>query len=93
MCSVTSGQSYKHFTIVNYDSRLENTPYYDPRVVIYDRKMFIRLATDVKIKKSSNFPEFARKEQITTFLVKHYVLKAQKGTKYLGNFCATICHQ
>ena len=24
---------------------LENTPYYDPRVVIYERKMFIRLAT------------------------------------------------
>ena len=40
-------QSYKHFTLVNYDSRVapENTPYYDPRVVIYERKMFIRLAT------------------------------------------------
>ena len=24
---------------------LENCPYYDPRVVIYDRKMFMRLAT------------------------------------------------
>ena len=23
----------------------ENTPYYDPRVVIYERKMFIRLTT------------------------------------------------
>ena len=44
--SDTCGQSYKHFTLVNYDSRLENTPYYDPRVVIYERKMFIRLATD-----------------------------------------------
>ena len=45
----TCDQSYKHFTIENYDSRgrtwLENTPYYNPRVVIYERKMFIRLAT------------------------------------------------
>ena len=53
--SKTCGQSYKHFMLVNYDSRLENTPYYDPRlentpyydprVVIYERKCFIRLAT------------------------------------------------
>ena len=41
------GQSYEHFTIVNYDSRVENTPYYDSRVVNYDHKLFIRLATDV----------------------------------------------
>ena len=37
----------KHFTIIIYDSRvvwLENCPYYDSRVVIYARKMFIRLA-------------------------------------------------
>ena len=33
-CSIC-GQSYKHFTLVNYDSR----------VVIYERKMFIILAT------------------------------------------------
>ena len=26
---------------------MENTPYYDPRVVIFKRKMFIRLATEV----------------------------------------------
>ena len=31
----TSGQSYKHFTIVNYNSR----------VAIYERRGFIRLAT------------------------------------------------
>ena len=39
----------KHFTIVIYDSRvarLENAPNYDSRIVIYTRKMFIRLATD-----------------------------------------------
>ena len=38
-----------HFTVVIYDSRvvcLENCHYYAPRVVIYARKMFIRLATD-----------------------------------------------
>ena len=29
--------------------RLENTPYYDTRVVIYERKCFIRLATGVVI--------------------------------------------
>ena len=28
---------------------LENTPYYNPRVVIYERKMFIRLATEIRI--------------------------------------------
>ena len=36
----------KHFMIVIYDSRdiwLENCPYYNSRVVIYARKMFIRL--------------------------------------------------
>ena len=38
----------KHFTIVIYDSRviwLGNCPCYDSRVVNYNRKMFIRLAT------------------------------------------------
>ena len=34
------GQSYKHFTIVIYD----------PRVVIYERKLLIRLATGEPIK-------------------------------------------
>ena len=44
-----SGQSYKASTIINYDSRVvpdwKIPPYYDPRVVIYERKMFIILAT------------------------------------------------
>ena len=41
-----------HFTIVIYDSRvvwLGNCPYYDSRVSNYDRKMFIRLATEQAI--------------------------------------------
>ena len=42
---VNSGQSYKTFTIVNYDSRI-NTPYYEPRVVIYKCECFIRLAKE-----------------------------------------------
>ena len=38
----------KKFTLVNYDSRvshtwLENTPYYDPRVVNYERRMFNKI--------------------------------------------------
>ena len=45
-----SGQSYKHFMLVNYDSMVRNMVYfpvrYDSRVVIYKRKMFIRLATE-----------------------------------------------
>ena len=46
----TSGQSYKHFTIVNYDSRvitwgIFKSGRYDSRVVHYDRRGFIRLAT------------------------------------------------
>ena len=42
-----SGQSYKHFTLVNYDSKVvaDWKTYYNPRVVIYEHKMFIRLAT------------------------------------------------
>ena len=44
-----SGQSYKHFTLVNYDSKVvaDWKTYYDPRVVIYEHKMFIRLATEL----------------------------------------------
>ena len=50
-CSHGPRQSIKHFTIVIYNSRvvwLGNCPYYDSRVVNYDRKMFIRLATELK---------------------------------------------
>ena len=39
----------KHFTIIIYATRvvwLENCPYYNTRVAIYARKMFIRLATE-----------------------------------------------
>ena len=46
---MSCGQSYKQFKLVNYDSRvvpdLKTPPYYDARVVNYDRKMFIRLST------------------------------------------------
>ena len=38
-CEITCGQSYKASTIVNYDSR----------VVIYDRRGFIRLATELNL--------------------------------------------
>ena len=44
-----SSQTYKSSMIVIYDSRVVpdlNTPYYDSRLVNYERKMFIRLATD-----------------------------------------------
>ena len=48
----TSGQSYNGSTIVNNDSRkrrtwLENCPYYESRLIIYNRKLFIGLATEV----------------------------------------------
>ena len=42
------GQSYKHFTLVNYNSRVviwQFSSQYDSRVVIYERKIFIRLST------------------------------------------------
>ena len=42
------GQSYKHFTIVNYDSRVNMGFFqvrYESRVVHYDLRGFIRLAT------------------------------------------------
>ena len=41
----SSGQSYNNSTIVNYDSRRENCPYYNSRLVNYDGKLFIRLGT------------------------------------------------
>ena len=44
----TSGQSYKHFMLVNYDSRVVIWGIFQSGmtlVVIYERKMFIRLAT------------------------------------------------
>ena len=45
----TSGQSYKNSTLVNYDSRVVITSKLliltTPRVVIYERRGFIRLAT------------------------------------------------
>ena len=51
--SVTSGQSYKASTLVIYDSRVVRMSYllvnYDSRVVIYERKMFIRLAIDFEM--------------------------------------------
>ena len=44
------GQSYKQFTLVIYDSTVVNMGYfpvrYDSRVVNYDHRGFIRLATD-----------------------------------------------
>ena len=52
---VISGQSYKGSTIVNYDSRvvpdlkIPHIP--DSRVVNYDRKMFIKLATECFFKR------------------------------------------
>ena len=50
---LSCGQSYKHFTLVNYDSRvvpdLKLPPYYNPRVIIYERKMFLRLATGQRL--------------------------------------------
>ena len=44
---MSCGQSYEHFTLVNYDSRVVIwVPVkYNSRVVIYDSKMFTRLAT------------------------------------------------
>ena len=49
----TGGQSFKPPTIVIYDSRvipdLKLPPYYDPRVTIYDRRAFIRLATVIML--------------------------------------------
>ena len=48
-----SGQSYKHFTLVNYDSMVVIWGIfpvrYDSRVVIYELKMFIRLATGTQL--------------------------------------------
>ena len=52
--STYSGQSYKHFMLVNYDSR----------VVIYAHRGFIRLATDLRYRSflSLNWwPYFSRR--------------------------------
>ena len=44
----TRGKSYKHFTLVNYDSRVV-PDWKIPHIttLIHERKMFIRLATEV----------------------------------------------
>ena len=52
--SEASVNPIKHFTLVNYDSRV-NCLYYNSRVVFYDRKMFIRLARDYKVVRSIEF--------------------------------------
>ena len=43
-----SGQSYKPFVTINYDDRKigQFSSQCDSRVVIYNRKLFIRLVTD-----------------------------------------------
>ena len=49
----------KHFTIAIYDSRvvwLGHCPCYDSRVVIYERTLFIRLATEIKLSWIINRP-------------------------------------
>ena len=46
----------KHSSIVIYDSRVilkRKLPYYDSRVIIYARKMFIRLTTGVERSRST----------------------------------------
>ena len=40
---------------------------YDSRVVNYDRRDFIRLATDAEIKSCPNFPKVAEKVDIVVF--------------------------
>ena len=62
---------------------------YDSRVVNYDRRGFIRLATDVRNKKKPflckrNWPKLAT-------LKSDIFLKAQKVIKYLCLFCKKIC--
>ena len=49
----TSGQSYKQFTLVNYDSRVV-PDLKKPHIVIYDRRGFVRLTTE-----QGNEPNFA----------------------------------
>ena len=44
---MSSGQSYKGSTIVNNDSRVENSAYYNSWLLNYECKLFIRLATDI----------------------------------------------
>ena len=66
--SVTSGQSYKHFTIVIYDPRVVIWSIrYDSKVVIYERKIFIRLATDL-----ANLSERAVANLINIFTIVNY---------------------
>ena len=96
MIGVTSGQSCKHFTVVNYDSRvvLDWNPYYDPRVVIYERKMFIRLATDFAIKVSPIFPIVAQKSRQSGFHLKSDVFQSSPiRHRHLASFnCNTWSH-
>ena len=64
---------------------------YDSRVVNYDRRGFIRLATDIGIKSVQIFQKVAQK--VATAVLRNngmFFEKAQKVTKYLGYFCNKI---
>ena len=67
---MTSGQSYKHFTLVNYDSRVvPDLKILHITTVIYERKMFIRLATGGLYKKNLKMHDsklFARSGALLT---------------------------
>ena len=79
--TLNSGQSYKDSMLVNYD----------PRAVIYERKMFIRLATEVtslekikhtaKVKVLNNHIQAERPNNCKKFIAQTEALK--KGQQQL----------
>ena len=84
-----SSQSYKHFTLVNYNFQGHNKGYfpvrYDSRVVIYDHKMFIRLATEVCLTKLMQC-------QLLKFLffTKRFIINLMTGHKSYNNTFQTL---
>ena len=73
--------------------QLQICPYFDSRVVIYDRKMFIRLDAganvnsvwpDVKIKSGSIFTKVAQKVNTVVFTYIGSFPNIPKRPKYLG---------
>ena len=59
---------------------------YASRVVIYERKMFIRLATDARLKSRPNFSKFVQKITTVVKREKCYFSIKPKITMHLNYF-------
>ena len=92
--SVTSGQSYKHFTLINYDSRValsENYLYYNLRVVIYECKIFYRIHFQIGRNFGNKIKAFINSWRVYFVLGKILNLLWQKNCAFGHMFTIVNC--